>query len=146
MSHLRKTHCALLIATASAAMSIPACVFASTHTGFSGQWIGNSEVDGTSIPVRTTLTLGAPDADDSTLALEGNRTCMLKRGSYSASSGDALTLTFKLANGGDACERLAKGTFTVRAGESARSITFEAIYPDAKGGKNLRRGVLSRYP
>ena len=115
-------------------------------TDLHGQWVGNSQVEGARSVARTTLTLGASDAENSTLRIEGSTTCTLGRGKYATGSGDTLSLTFKQAIGGDACTRMATGTFKVRAGSKSRSLEFEASYPSADGGQNLRRGALSRYP
>ena len=123
------------------ALSLPAMA-----TDLHGQWVGNSQVDGARSIARTTLMLGAPGAEDSTLRIEGGTTCTLGQGTYAADAGDTVSLTFKQARGGDACARMAKGTFTLRAGSKPRSLEFEASYPGADGGQNQRHGALSRYP
>jgi hypothetical protein len=108
--------------------------------------VGNSQVDGARSVARTTLTLGAADAENSTLRIEGSTTCTLGQGKYATGSGDTLSLTFKEARGGDACARMAQGTFSVRAGSKPRTLEFDASYPAADGSPNQRRGALTRYP
>jgi len=131
-----------LVATA----SIASLAQATAGADLRGQWVGNSQVDGAHSVSRTTLTLGAPDAEDSSLRIEGNTSCLLSHGKYAAGSGDAWSLTFKEGRGGDACERMARGTYTVHPGSKPRSLEFEATYPNSDGGQNQRRGALSRYP
>jgi hypothetical protein len=120
--------------------------FATTPSDLRGQWVGNSTLDGGSSIAKTTLSLGAPDKDDSALRIEGNSSCVLGHGSYAAGSGEAWSLTFKDASGGALCERLAKGSFTVRPGSAPRSVEFEAAYPNSDGGTNRRSGILKHYP
>ena len=110
-----------------------------------GQWVGNSGVEGGRGVDKTTLSLGAPDADNSTLRIEGRTVCTLREGSYSAAADGAWTLSFKGANGSEACERLARGKFTLRQ-DAARKLSFEASYPGPDGAANQRSGVLNRYP
>jgi hypothetical protein len=113
-----------------------------------GQWIGTSLLDGQNEPARTTLDLGADD-EGSTLRIESRTTCTLKRGNYApAQVGEpqAWTLSFKSASGGDACARLAQGTFVFRPGAAPRTLELDIVYPGRDGGSNHRRGRLSRYP
>jgi hypothetical protein len=110
-----------------------------------GVWVGNSGVEGGRSGDRTTLSLGAPDADNSTLRIEGHTICTLRDGSYSASADGAWTLSFKGANGSESCERLARGKFTLRQ-DAPRRLSFEASYPGPDGTPNQRSGVLNRYP
>ncbi|HEY2396666.1 MAG TPA: hypothetical protein VGH81_11915 [Rudaea sp.] len=110
-----------------------------------GQWVGNSGIEGGKSGEKTTLSLGAPDADNSSLRIEGRTVCTLRDGSYSAEADGAVTLFFKGANGSEACERLAKGKFTLRQ-DAARKLSFQASYPGPDGAPNLRSGVLNRYP
>ncbi|HZP65169.1 MAG TPA: hypothetical protein VFB32_02570 [Rudaea sp.] len=111
-----------------------------------GQWMGNSQIEGEKHVTKTWLTLGAPDAANSTLRLEGDSACTLKEGSYSAGNDGAVTLTFKGSNGGDGCARLAKGSFVLHPGANPRKLEFEASYSGGDGGQSVRRGALSRYP
>jgi hypothetical protein len=125
---------------------LAAYAHATAGAELSGQWVGNSQVDGDKIVARTSLSLGAADADNTTLRIEGRSTCTLRDGHYAAGADGAWTLSFKEATGNDACARLARGTFTLRAGTAPRQLDFEVTYPAADGGQNLRRGALSRYP
>jgi hypothetical protein len=127
-----------------AAASLSAHAAATADVG--GQWIGNSWVEGGRGATKSTLALAAPDADESTFSIEDRSSCTLKRGSYSAAGDDAWSLTFKEARGSDACERLAKGTFTLRAGSKPRTLDLEVTYPGPDGQPNVRRGTLTRYP
>ncbi|MEP6484305.1 MAG: hypothetical protein ABJB01_07640 [Rudaea sp.] len=111
-----------------------------------GQWTGNSQVDGDRVVSKTTLSLGAPDEENSTLRIEGRSTCTLKQGKYSVDGSGSGTLSFKETMGGDACTRLAKGTFNLHPGNTARQLDFEVKYPGSDGQDVLRRGALSRYP
>jgi len=120
-------------------------VQAETTAALNGQWVGNSGVEGGKSGEKTTLSLGAPDADNSSLRIEGRTVCTLRDGSYSAESDGAVSLSFKGANGSEACERLAKGKFTLRQ-DAARKLSFQASYPGPDGAPNLRSGVLNRYP
>ena len=61
----------------------------------SGQWTGNSQVDGDRSTSKTVLSLGAPDAENATLRIQGNTTCTLKQGSYAANGSGGWTLSFK---------------------------------------------------
>jgi hypothetical protein len=110
-----------------------------------GQWVGNSGIEGGKSGEKTTLSLGAPEAGNSSLRIEGRTVCTLRDGSYSAEADGAVTLSFKGANGSEACERLAKGKFTLRQ-DAARKLSFQASYPGPDGAPNLRSGVLNRYP
>ena len=112
----------------------------------SGQWVGNSQLDGSRNLGKTTLVLGAADAEDSMLRIEDRSSCTLKQGKYSAAADGSWSISFKEAKGGESCERLAKGTFTLHEGVSPRTLQFEVTYPGPDGGQNLRRGALSRYP
>jgi hypothetical protein len=111
----------------------------------SGQWVGSSGVEGGRSADRTTLSLGAPDADNTSLRIEGRAVCTLRDGSYSVAADGQLTLQFKGANGTEACERLARGKFTLRQ-DAPRRLSFEASYPGPDGTPNQRSGVLNRYP
>ncbi len=111
-----------------------------------GQWSGNSRIDGDRAAVKTTLSLGAPDGDDSLLRIDGRNVCTLKHGTYRSNSAGTWDLSFKEMTGGDACARLAKGTFTLRAGSTPRQLDFEVKYPGADGQDLVRRGALNRYP
>jgi hypothetical protein len=114
-----------------------------------GQWVGNSLLDGSREAAKTSLSLGAPDADGATFRLEDRSTCTLKQGTYSArqnSETAAWSLTFKEARGGEACERLARGEFVLHPGSGPRKLEFDVTYPASDGTQNHRRGVLSRYP
>jgi len=108
----------------------------------SGQWVGNSVLDGRNFPDKTVLTLAA---DNATLRIEGHSVCKLGQGSYSALE-NAWSLSFKQADGGDACARLAKGNFSLHPGSKPRTMEFEVTYPGADGSQNRRYGTLSRYP
>ena len=131
----------LLAGTVVAAGSVQA----ETTTALNGQWVGNSGIEGGKSGEKTTLSLGAPEADNSSLRIEGRTVCTLRDGSYSAAADGAVTLSFKGANGSEACERLAKGTFTLRQ-DAVRKLSFQASYPGPDGAPNLRSGVLNRYP
>ncbi len=113
-----------------------------------GQWIGGSLLDGQRETAKTLLDLGAGE-ESSTLRIESRSTCTLKRGNYALLEGgdaSAWSLSFKAANGGEACERLAQGKFVVRAGANPRTLEFDVVYPGSDGTSNHRHGVLSRYP
>jgi hypothetical protein len=129
------------------AIGIVACAsaLAAATAELSGQWVGSSGIEGGRSGDKTTLALGAPEADNSTLRIEGRTTCTLRDGSYSAAADGAWTLSFKGANGTEACERLARGKFTLRQ-DAPRKLSFEASYPGPDGTPNQRSGVLSRYP
>ena len=129
-----------LLATAIAAAP---CAFAAT--GMKGQWIGSSHLEGDRDSAKTTLLIGAADAEDSSLVVEGGTTCTLRGGKYTA-AGDDISLTFGKAQGSASCQRLAQGQFTVHAGSKPREITFEATYPGRDGKQDLRRGALHKYP
>lgn len=126
-------------------VAMAACAQAAVTAELRGQWIGNSGVKGARDGDKTTLSLGAPDADNSSLRIEGRTVCTLRDGSYSAAADGAWTLSFKGANGSEACARLARGKFTLRQ-DAARKLSFEASYPGTDGSSNLRSGVLHRYP
>ncbi len=119
---------------------------AATTDSLSGQWNGNSQVEGDQSIAKTLLSLGAPDADGATLRIEGRNTCTLRGGSYRADSAGTWTLSFKDTMGGDACTRLAKGTFKLHSGSGARQLDFEVQYPGSDGQDIRRRGALTRYP
>ena len=129
-----------------AATLFAAYAHASVSAELKGQWVGNSQVEGDKSVAKTSLTLGAADADNSILRIEGHNTCTLSQGKYSAGADGAWTLSFGEITGGDSCSRLAKGTFTLRQGSTARKLDFEVSYPGPDGQQNLRRGALSRYP
>jgi hypothetical protein len=114
----------------------------------SGQWIGGSLLDGQRETAKTTLDLGA-GGESGTLRIESRSTCTLRRGNFTPIEGgdaSAWSLSFKDANGGESCDRLAKGKFVVRAGATARTLEFDVVYPASDGTSNHRHGVLSRYP
>lgn len=115
-------------------------------TDVTGQWVGNSRVDGVRIGDKAQLTLGTPNSESSSLRIEGRTTCILRDGSYQPAGDGSWALVFKAVNGADACQRLAKGTFTLRRGASSRQLTFDVSYPGPDGQANLRRGALTRYP
>ena len=117
-----------------------------TVDSLNGQWNGNSQVDGDRSVAKTMLSLGAPDGDNSTLRIEGRNTCTLRQGSYKADDTGTLTLSFKDPMGGEACTRLAQGTFTLHPGSTPRQLDFEVKYPGSDGQEVLRRGALTRYP
>jgi hypothetical protein len=143
----RKRTFAGTLATAIAVALLPgALAQAAADSDVSGQWVGNSQLDGSRSVGKTTLVLGASATEDSSLRIEDRSTCTLKQGSYSAGANGDWSLSFKQAKGGDACERLAKGTFTLRSGSSPRALQFEVTYPGPDGGQNVRRGALARYP
>ena len=124
---------------------IPLFANATTGGDLPGQWVGNSQVEGMRSVARTTLILGAADAEDSTLRIDGETSCTLAHGKYSA-NGDSWSLKFNDVRGGTACSRLAQGTFVLHSGNKPRSLQFEASYPGADGGQSLRRGALTRHP
>jgi hypothetical protein len=136
----RKTAVLLLAACA------PLLGAATTTDSLSGQWNGNSQVDGDQSVAKTLLSLGGPDADNATLRIEGRNTCTLRQGSYRVDSSGAWTLSFKDTMGGDACTRLAKGTFVLHPGSTPRQLDFEVKYPGSDGQDVRRRGALTRYP
>src|ERR1700761_1550365 len=111
-----------------------------------GQWSGNSQVDGDHTVAKTILSLGTADAEDGTLRIDGRSTCTLKQGKFASADAGAWTLSFKDTSDGDACPRLAKGTFTLRQGATPRQRDFEVKYPGSDGQYVLRRGALTRYP
>ena len=125
---------------------LAAYAHATASAELSGQWVGNSQVDGDKIVARTSLSLGTADAENATLRIEGRSTCTLREGRYASGANGAWTLSFKDASGGDACARLSKGTFVLHEGTTPRQLDFEVTYPASDGGQNLRRGALSRYP
>ena len=135
--------CCVIAAVAFAAA--PAALAAET-ADVGGQWVGNSRLDGGGTDDKTMLTLGAPDSASSSLRIEGRTTCSLRDGTYQASTDGTWTLAFKDAKGSDACQRLAKGTFTLRHEASSRQLSFDVSYPGPDGQSNLRRGALTRYP
>jgi len=84
-----------LLAAALAVVSVSLHAYASADAGLSGQWAGNSRIDGEKSVARTLLTLGATDAENSTLRIEGANTCTLRHGKYSAGTGATWSLSFK---------------------------------------------------
>ncbi len=140
-NHVRRS---LAMIAAIAALAIGSAQ-AEVSAELNGQWVGNSGIEGGKSGEKTTLSLGAPDADNSSLRIEGRTVCTLRDGHYSAEAEGAFTLSFKGANGSEGCERLAKGKFTLHQ-DAARKLSFQASYPGADGTPNLRSGVLSRYP
>jgi len=141
-NRVRSISLALLVVTGVVAA---ASVQAESTAALNGQWVGNSGIEGGKSGEKTTLSLGAPDADNSSLRIEGRTVCTLRDGSYSAEADGAVTLSFKGANGSEACARLAKGKFTLRQ-DAARKLSFQASYPGPDGTPNLRSGMLNRYP
>jgi hypothetical protein len=133
-------------ALAAIALIAAPALAAAIATDLSGQWVGNSQLDGSRTVARTTLVLGAADGEDSSLRIEGRSICELRQGRYSSDGNGGGSISFKEARGGESCDRLAKGTFTLQPGSAPRSLTFEASYPGPDGQPNLRRGALSRYP
>ena len=119
---------------------------ASASTDLHGQWVGNSQLDGSRAAAKTTLVLGSADSDDSSLRLDDRNPCTLRHGTWSSAANDAVTLSFKDANGSEACERLARGRFTLVPGTAPRSLRLEVAYPGPDGSENIRHGVLTRYP
>jgi len=141
----RNHHASLALATMAAMWAVTStCALAAAD--LSGQWVGNSGIDGSRAVSKTTLVLGTTDAQDSSLRLEDRSVCMLRQGKYSVDANGALSLSFGQASGSEACERLGRGTFIVREGASPRALQFEATYPGPDGGQNVRRGALARYP
>jgi hypothetical protein len=135
----------LIVLTVAVLAGIPWLANATAGSDLAGQWVGNSQVEGMRSVARTTLILGAADAENSTLRIDGEPACTLGHGKYSA-DGDSWSLKFSDVRGGSACSRLAQGTFLLHAGNKPRSLQFEASYPGADGEKSLRRGALTRYP
>jgi hypothetical protein len=110
-----------------------------------GTWVGNSMLEGERSSVKTTLSLGSTDEQNTTLRIDDTRSCTLKLGSYTEQGTDAWTLSFKAVQGGEACERLAQGSFSLRTG-GPRKLELDVTYPGRDGSQNHRRGVLNRYP
>jgi hypothetical protein len=136
----------LLAASLTSVISIP--LAAAATRDLNGQWTGASLLEGQRETAKTTLELGAND-EGSTLRIESRTTCTLKRGNYAplqSQDEQAWSLTFKDAQGGEACERLAQGKFVVRAGSTPRTMEFDVVYPNRDGTSNHRHGMLSRYP
>ncbi len=123
-----------------------AAAVAAPGDSLNGQWTGNSKVEGDQSIAKTFLSLGGPDSENATLRIEGRNTCTLRLGSYRADASGAWTLSFKDTMGGDACTRLAKGTFTLRPGSSPRQLDFDVKYPGSDGQDVRRSGALTRYP
>ena len=134
--------CAALVLVTSLASSAQAA----TASGLSGQWIGNSQVEGRKAISKTILTLGDADSDGTTLRIEDVNTCTLRKGKYSADGDGHWAVSFGEASGGDGCKRLAAGTFALRRGDNPRQVYLEASYHDAEGATALRRAALNRYP
>ena len=142
-----RDHCRSLgYGVAFAALLVTATSAATESADLGGQWVGNSRLDGGGVDDKARLTLGAPNSESSSLRIEGRTPCTLRDGSYQSAGDGSWTLVFKGANGADACQRLAKGTFTLRRGSSSRQLTFDVSYPGPDGQANLRRGALTRYP
>ena len=112
----------------------------------SGQWIGNSSIDGQRSVSRATLSVAGADSDGTTLRIEDANTCTLRKGKYSAASEGNWTLSFSDASGGDGCKRLAAGTFALRRGERPKQLYLEATYQNADGAQAVRRAIFNRYP
>ena len=143
---LARTLSSLLALTLSS-FAATALAAASPHE-LSGQWIGGSLLDGQRETAKTTLDLGADD-EGTTLRIENRSNCTLKRGNYAPLQGEetsAWSLSFKAAQGGESCERLAQGKFVLRAGATPRTIQFDVVYPSSDGSPNHRHGTLTRYP
>lgn len=117
-----------------------------TVAGLSGQWVGNSQVEGRKAIAKATLTLGEADSDGTTLRIEDANTCTLRKGKYSADGDGHWSVSFGEASGGEGCKRLAAGTFALRRGDNPRQVYLEASYHDADGAIALRRAALNRYP
>jgi len=117
-----------------------------TAAGLSGQWVGNSQVEGRKAIAKTTLTLGEADSDGTTLRIEDANTCTLRKGKYSADGDRRWAVSFGEASGGEGCKRLAAGTFALRRGDNPRQVYLEASYHDADGATALRHAALNRYP
>lgn len=128
------------------AVLMPFIGAAATTDSLNGQWTGNSKVEGDASIAKTFLSLGIPDSENATLRIEGRNTCTLRQGSYREDSSGAWTLSFKDTMGGDACIRLAKGTFMLRPGSTSRQLDFDVKYPGSDGQDVRRRGALTRYP
>jgi hypothetical protein len=112
-----------------------------------GQWVGSSGVVGGRGDDKTLLELGAPGDARSSLRIESKIPCSLRDGTYQAAPDGTWTLSFREANGTEACQRLARGTFTLQQNpEEARHLSFAVSYPGPDGQPNLRRGDLLRYP
>jgi hypothetical protein len=112
-----------------------------------GQWVGNSGVVGGRGDDKTLLELGAPGDSRSSLRIESKIPCSLRDGTYQSAPDGTWTLSFQQANGTEACQRLARGTFTLQQNpEEARHLSFAVSYPGPDGQPNLRRGDLLRYP
>lgn len=130
---------------AAVAIAMLACTAYAESSSPRGQWIGNTQVDGERSTDKTTLQLGASDAESTTLLIDTGRACKLRDGSYSAQGEDAWVLRFKPNSGDSVCERLSQGEFTLR-NAGPRKLSVEVRYPDGKGGQLQRSGVLARYP
>jgi hypothetical protein len=125
-------------------VSVSACAAAAPE--ISGQWIGNSSIDGQRSVSRATLSMAGIDSDGTTLRIEDANTCTLRKGKYSAAGEGSWTLSFGDASGGDGCKRLAAGTFALRRGERPKQLYLEATYQSADGAQAVRRAVFNRYP
>jgi len=89
----RNHHASLALATMAAMWAVTStCALAAAD--LSGQWVGNSGIDGSRAVSKTTLVLGAADAQDSSLRLEDRSVCMLRQGKYSVDANGALSLSF----------------------------------------------------
>ena len=112
-----------------------------------GQWVGSSGVVGGRGDDKTLLELGAPGDARSSLRIESKVPCSLRDGSFQAAPDGTWTLSFREANGTEACQRLARGTFTLHQDPAeARQLSFAVSYPGPDGQPNVRQGALLRYP
>ena len=129
------------------ACAAPLSFAAADAHDLNGQWVGSSLLEGQRETAKTMLDLGAGD-EGSTLRIESHSTCTLKQGSHAPADEDAQawSLSFKSAHGGEACDRLARGKFIVRAGATPHTLDFDVVYPGSDGTPNHRHGRLSRYP
>ena len=132
---------------AALACAAPLSLAAADTRDLNGQWVGNSLLEGQRETAKTMLDLGAGD-ESSTLRIEGHTTCTLKQGNHAPLDEDAQawSLSFKSAHGGDACDRLVRGKFSVRGGSTPRTLEFDVVYAGSDGTPNHRHGMLSRYP
>lgn len=145
MRNVRSRYRLTVLLTAALAVTVTSA-YAIAEPELKGQWIGNSQLDGQNAVSKTSLSLGSPDDEGTTLRVEGRATCTLRQGHYAVGSSGEWSLSFKDAKGGESCERLAQGTFVLRAGSSPRQLTFEVTYPGPDGHQNQRHGLLTRYP
>ncbi|HEX6833666.1 MAG TPA: hypothetical protein VF132_09035 [Rudaea sp.] len=127
-------------------LALPLAATAYAETELSGQWIGNSQVEGDSSVAKTSLSLSGASDENATLRLEGRSNCTLRDGKVTSAADGAWNLSFKDARGGDVCARLAKGTFVLHPGSTPRQLVFDVTYPGPDGNQNQRHGALHRYP